>query len=202
MNFYKAVCKLSNIQRFAGASLTRHTSGACHSFRVIHLSMLIADEYNANPINTDKVNVELLLRASALHDLEEAEMGDIKSPVKNYPGIKTLYNKAAEEVMVNEILNDVPVNKDLYLKLWKEDKEGLSGEILQMADSLEALLTCAYELALGNVDLQKAFLNIRPKFNEEKYKGFLKKFPLALRLLKEADQAVESKIKLPPLDLI
>jgi 5'-deoxynucleotidase YfbR-like HD superfamily hydrolase len=188
MNFYKNVCKLSNVKRFCGLKLHREYSGADHSFRVAMLGMLIADEYNSKFTNQEKINVELVLRAACLHDLEESICGDISTPVKSYPGFREIYQKMAADVMENQILSDVPANKELYLKIWKEDKAGPSGEVITVADRLEALLTCAYELKCGNQDVQKAFNNIRTWFELDSTKELLKKFPIAQKLLAEADE--------------
>lgn len=178
MKIYKHACKLSNIKRFAALKLSREYSGAEHSYRVAMLGMLIADEYNSLPTTTEKVSCEEVMRKALLHDLEESVVGDIPTPVKAYPGLRELVREASLHILDAKIIDENLPNREEYLRLWKEDKDGLSGEVIEIADRLEALLAAAYELKVGNKDLQKAFNNIREWFEGEKAQKLMDKFPM------------------------
>lgn len=186
--FYKAVCKLSNVKRFTALKLDREYSGAEHSYRVAMMGMVIVDEYNLNPAHENKIDKAEVLSKCLIHDLEESEIGDIPTPVKKYPGLRDLLREASVKIMQDQILDENLVNKDYYLKLWIEDKDGETGEIVELADKLEALMTAAYELKRGNKDLQKAFNNIRPWFDTDKARFLVNKYPVTKELLEVADE--------------
>lgn len=194
MKFYKQVCKLSNVKRFAALKLDREYSGADHSYRVAMLGMMITDEYNSIPNNTKKISVEEVLRKALIHDLEESVIGDIPTPVKQYPGLRDLLRKASVDIMNEQILDKDLVNREEYLRLWVEDKDGDTGEVIAIADKIEALLSAAYELKRGNKDLQKAFANIREWFNTEEAKALLEKFPITKILVDVADESESLKL--------
>ena len=94
--------------------------------------------------------------------------------------------------MKEQIIDDSLPNKVEYLRLWIDDKEGESGQVITLADKLEALLAAAYELKRGNKDLQKAFNNIRAWFNTDKAKLLIAKFPVTQEYLNTADEVPES----------
>ena len=178
MSLYKWACRLSNSKRFANLKLDKEYSGAEHCFRVAILAMTLADDYQNR--TGKKLNVEEILRKALLHDIEEAILGDIPTPVKNRSqDFKNEYKKLAEVVMTQDILPDSPM-PELYLKLWKEDKDGESGEIIILADALEALSTAYYELKRGNMSLKKAFKNLRANIESEKIQTLMKKYPLSI----------------------
>lgn len=194
MKFYKQVCKLSNVKRFAALKLDREYSGADHSYRVAMLGMMIADEYNSISANTKKISVEEVLRKALIHDLEESVIGDIPTPVKQYPGLRDLLRKASVDIMNDQILDKDLVNREEYLRLWVEDKDGESGQVIAIADKIEALLSAAYELKRGNKDLQKAFNHIREWFNTDEAKTLLDKFPITRKLVEVADESESFKL--------
>ncbi len=191
MKMYKQACKLSNIKRFAALKLDREYSGADHSYRVAMMGMLIVDEYNAKNPNK-KISCEEVLRKALIHDLEESVTGDIPTPVKQFPGLRDILREASVAIMKEQIIDDNLVKSQEYLKLWIEDKEGESGEVIAIADKLEALLSAAYELKRGNKDLQKAFNNVRAWFETDEAKRLLNKFELTKVLLQTADEMPQS----------
>ena len=177
MSLYKWACRLSNSKRFANLKLDKEYSGAEHCFRVAILAMTLADDYQNR--TGKKLNVEEILRKAILHDIEEAILGDIPTPVKNRSqDFKNEYKKLAEVVMNEDILPHSP-NPETYLKLWKEDKDGESGEVIILADGLEALSTAYYELKRGNMSLKKAFKNLKATMESEKLQILMDKYPLA-----------------------
>jgi putative hydrolase of HD superfamily len=194
MKFYKQVCKLSNVKRFAALKLDREYSGADHSYRVAMLGMMIVDEYNSLVADSKKISVEEVLRKALIHDLEESVIGDIPTPVKEYPGLRDLLRKASVDIMNEQILDKDLINREEYLRLWVEDKEGQSGQVITLADKIEALLSAAYELKRGNKDLQKAFNHIRAWFNTDEAKVLLDKFPITKKLVEVADESESFKL--------
>lgn len=192
MKAYKHVCKLSNVKRFAALKLVREYSGAEHSYRVAMMGMFIVDEYNSLPTTTSKISCEEVLRKALIHDLEESVVGDIPTPVKQYPGMRDLVREASLQIMEEQIIDKSLPNREEYLRCWKEDKDGETGEVIELADKLEALLSAAYELKIGNKDLQKAFNNIRVWFDCERAQSLLSKYPVTKELLNVADELPQS----------
>lgn len=184
MKLYTHVCKLSNVKRFASLKLDCEYSGADHSFRVAILAMLIADEYN---VNTDeKLNVEEILRKSLIHDIEESITGDIPTPVKEFEGMRPLLRQVSEKIMKEQIIDESLKNKDLYLNLWKNDKDGKTGEVVAIADKLEALMAASYEVRRGNREMYKPFSNIITWFKSDEGQKLLTKFAVAKELYNSA----------------
>lgn len=192
MKAYKHVCKLSNVKRFAALKLVREYSGAEHSYRVAMLGMFITDEYNSLETTTTKISCEEVMRKALIHDLEESVVGDIPTPVKQYPGMRELVREASLKIMEEQIIDKNLPNRAEYIRCWNEDKDGESGQVIEMADKLEALLSAAYELKIGNKDLQKAFNNIRAWFDTDAAKVLLKKFPVTASLVETADELPQS----------
>lgn len=106
--------------------------------------MNIVDKYNLQ--NPDKkINVEEVLRKCLIHDVEEAVMGDIPSPIKNMdPDFKMAYKNLSIKVMKEIVLPGSAMPEE-YLRLWIEDKSGDTGEVVLLADILEAFNTACYE---------------------------------------------------------
>jgi 5'-deoxynucleotidase YfbR-like HD superfamily hydrolase len=194
MKLYKQACKLSNIRRFAGVKLGMEYSGAEHSYRVAILSALIVDEYNSLPSTKEKISREEAVMKSLLHDIEESVVGDIPTPVKLYPGLRDLLRKASEEIVREQIVDKELPNAQEYIKFWVEDKENETGEVLTIADKLEALMSAAYEIHRGNQDLQQAYINIQGWFDSNEAKRLLEKFPITQKFLQESKDLVVIKL--------
>lgn len=192
---YKAACNLTSIKRFANLKLDKEYSAGEHSFRVGILSMMIADDYNKrNPKN--KVNVEEVLRKALIHDLEESVIGDIPTPAKKrHKAFNDAYKVLAEDIMENDILVDSPL-PELYLSLWINDKTGLSGEVIKIADGLEALKTSFYELKRGNTCLYKVHTRLASALNSPEMKELREKFPLANEMYHQHIFSEEQHLKL------
>lgn len=173
---------LSNIKRFASINLTKEYSVGEHSFRVAILAMQIVDHYNLE--NETKISVEETLRKALLHDLEEAVAGDIPNPVKERTDeFKMAYKKLARIIMEEDVLEDNAL-KEMYLKLWAEDKAGETGEIILLADLLESLQTAYYEVKKGNFAMVNAHKNICGAFKKEKIVKLLDKYSFAKEVYK------------------
>jgi 5'-deoxynucleotidase YfbR-like HD superfamily hydrolase len=173
-SLYKYACRLTSIKRFAALKLDREYSAATHTFRVAILSMMIVDDYNSR--NPDKpINGE------------EAFIGDIPTPAKKMlPEFSDAYEKLAEIVMKDEVLKTCP-EPEKYFALWKDQKSGETGEVIKLADTLEALCTTFYELKRGNVVISKAHKKFIEWFNSDLGQKLLTKYPLAKEIF-EANQ--------------
>ena len=156
MNYTKAIFKMANVYRFSGLSLNAEYTIGEHSYRVACLAMSICDEYNSK--NEIKVDTLEVLRKALLHDLEETITGDMPSPVKKYGNLREELRDASEHIMRDLILHDSP-EPDYYLDLWINDKEGMSGEVITVADKLEGLLVSFYEYKRGNKYIQDSLEN-------------------------------------------
>ena len=191
MSLYKYACRLTSVARFSGLNLGRNYSVAEHSYRVIILGMTITHQYNKeNPNN--KISVEEVVLKAACHDLEESVLNDLPSPIKNLdPEFKVAYKKLGTRVMKDIILPGSP-EPELYLKLWVEDKEGPTGEVVKVADLLEGFCTVCYELKRGNKVLSKAFNKYVEQFEKGDCKHLLEKFTLAKQIYLENKAMVNS----------
>ena len=177
MKLINAAFMLSNVKRFSGKCLNNEYSVGEHCFRVALLAMMILDDYNQR--NTkNKISMEETLKKALLHDIEESIVGDIPSPVKKYGNLKEELRNASEEILKNEIISD-SYFFDQYLKLWKEDKSGPSGEIIILADSLEVLIVSCREINRGNNNFKDILEKTKQIFESAKYKELFLKYPYA-----------------------
>jgi len=154
--YYKSICKLSNINRFQGMRLQAPYSVAEHTFRMTMIAMRLADDFPS-----EGVDIELILKSCLLHDIEEALMGDIPTPYKKYiPG----YKKGSEEALQKEGV--LPFD---YREIWKNAKsDTIEGFIVEMADKLELFMTACYELSSGNSRLQSTYDDSSKWFDKHK----------------------------------
>lgn len=185
--FYGYVCRLGNIKRFPAIRLVHEYSGAEHSYRVAMMGMMFADEYNRlNP--TKPINVEEVMRKALLHDLEETITNDVPTPVKEIPGVRDMLKTAAESIMQKMILSHIPNEsiRQLYFKMWKEDKDDATGDVISVADKLEAFSKAAYEVHRHNCDMEEPLMNIYKWFTVPKNMELVNRFPSAKSILDEA----------------
>lgn len=177
-NLYKAAVRLGNTYRFAQLKLDKPYNGAEHSFRVAILAMTIVHDYN-NKNPNKQVNTEEVLLKALLHDLEESLIGDISTPVKNRSqDFKQAYLTLAKELVREDVFKGSP-NPELYQKLWEEDKKDETGEIIKLADGLEALSTAHYEILRGNLSLKNAFINLKNSMSKPEIMGLMEKYHYA-----------------------
>ena len=189
MNFIKYAFKMANVQRFAGSNLDAEYSIGEHSYRVALISMAICDEYNKK--NKKKINMEEVLKKSLIHDMEETITGDLPSPVKRLGNLREELRNAGSFLMKNEILKDSP-SPDEYLKLWEEDKDNESGEVIKIADKLEGMLASYYEIKRGNHYLKESFLSHLDWFISKEGEKLLKKFHYGKDIYKDVVDGLSS----------
>ena len=190
MSFIKSIFRMANVERFAGLSLASEYTIGEHSYRVATLAMAICDQYNKdNP--KKKINTEEVMRKALLHDMEEIVSGDIPSPFKAYGNLREELRKASEKTMKEEILPGSP-DPEHYLKLWKEDKDGETGEVITVADKLEGLLVSFYEYKRGNKFIEPSLENHISWFVSSG-KDLIKKYSYAETQFKEVSKYFKTK---------
>jgi 5'-deoxynucleotidase YfbR-like HD superfamily hydrolase len=140
--------------------------------------MAILEQYNIEHPKSP-IDFELTMKKCLMHDLEESKTGDIPSPVKEEdPLLRSLLRKTCIKILKRDILKDSP-NPKSFLKIWKEDKSGETGEVVRVADKLEGLLAAYFEVKNGNWYLQPALFKHLEWFEEKQGQKLLKKFTYA-----------------------
>ncbi|MGB9623168.1 MAG: HD domain-containing protein, partial [Candidatus Bathyarchaeia archaeon] len=110
--FLRIVGRLKRLPRtgWLESQINDPESVAEHSFRTAVLAMVFADLKN--------LNVERVVRMALLHDLAEAEIGDLTPEAKK--GVREEYARVEEEAF-RRILNELPEHlAEGYLSLIKE----------------------------------------------------------------------------------
>jgi putative hydrolases of HD superfamily len=113
-------------------------SVADHTFRTAFLCMIYAELENLDTLK--------LLRMALIHDLPEAIIGDLMPKQKNSE------TKQKEESAISDILSLLPeVQRESFLAVWKEYKEGESKEAkaLKQLDKVEMALQATEYKKLG-----------------------------------------------------
>lgn len=138
--------KLKNVKRCGTMNLVSRESIAEHSYYVSVLALDIAKRLESQDKKV-KIDYGKLLQKAMFHDIEEGIIGDIPHPFKHS---SELINKVIEGHKNLVVRRFFPK----WVALWNETaKDGLEGEIVQMADFIELYMFCAEEKILGNRDL-------------------------------------------------
>ena len=169
--------KMVNVKRFAGLHLNSPYSVGEHTHRVATLAMEITNWYNVeNPEN--KISLEEVLVKALLHDMEESISNDMPSYVKRHGNLRDELRKAGEWLMEEKILKGSSMPEH-YFKMWKEDKDGESGEVIELADKIEGLLVCYFEVKRNNLSLTKPLINQIDWFKTDLAVKLLNKYSFA-----------------------
>lgn len=153
-NFFFTERNLGKVIRFSNQMRIKDESVAEHTFHTALYAMILADlEISMG----NRVDVEKLLRACLLHDLEESMTGDILHGFKySNPDLLKNVKKMGEEFYKNIVDNlpgDMPDN---YIEIWKGAKgDDIEGRILEAADKIEALVYSIEEYSLGNKNFKE-----------------------------------------------
>jgi 5'-deoxynucleotidase YfbR-like HD superfamily hydrolase len=169
---------LDKVIRFSARGRIRDQSVAEHLFHTSLYAMIMAD---LEKQIGNEVNVEKLLRATLIHDLEESLTGDIifdfkHSDEKVAHEIKNLGKKFFED-MVGHLPKNI---SEKYTDIWfnAKNENTMEGKIMHAADRFEALAYAMEEKQIGN----KNFDVIIEKLTEDLKKMKLKSVN---RILKE-----------------
>lgn len=156
-NFLKEITnpniyKMTEVDRFATRKRLHQENIASHSFIVVYQSMLIADKLKLN----DEAKLKLY-RMAIVHDLPEAVLGDIISPVKNAnEEFRSGYAMLEKKVVREEF----PESEDAFLEMVDlEEKEDFLFKILKLADLISVIYYAEQEILLGsrNPEMQEIY---------------------------------------------
>lgn len=177
--FLNSQRNLGRVIRFSAHSRINDENVAEHSYHVTFYAMLLADleKRFGNRVDTEK-----LLRASLLHDLEEAMTGDILHDFKHRDEKLTKEIKRMGLQFFTEMIANLPEDEaEKYTEIWKnaKDSKTVEGRILKAADRLDALLYSIDEYNLGN----KKFKTVIDKILKNLRSLGLKSVDLILREL-------------------
>ena len=93
---------LSRTARFAGATITPVAyNNAQHS---VFVASMIEKHINSVPIRLDKKSERDLILFGLLHDCAECYVGDVPSPIKRIPKLRTVFSEI-EDKLLNIIFN-------------------------------------------------------------------------------------------------
>ncbi len=139
LKFLTTAGTLKNLQRsgWRMRGILEAESIADHAFRVTLLAMVLADalEERGRRLDTERV-----LRLTQLHEIAEAELGDIPQPASRY--LPTQVKEEAERRAVSEMTSSLGALGRRYEALWREFEESRTPEarLVRAADKLEMLI--------------------------------------------------------------
>ena len=163
---------------------------AQHSYYVAMLAMSIGDEYNTyatehnvgyHPLDAenqmDELNMEVVLRKALCHDMEETFVSDIPWNIKHADKeTHSMFEKSIQKHM--DLVFDGTSSLQIQRDMNKTCKDGLEGELVNVADMLELGIYSWEEYNQGNKSM----------------KGMLYK---AVRLIKGYDFTAVLKVSSP-----
>lgn len=136
-----------------------------HSYYVALLTYILGNEYNLvvvehnkdlHPYDVDNqmtvIDVDKAVKAALVHDVEEVFISDIPWTVKHH-------DKNTEKTFTDlkaKILDEKFLGSDVlsFLKYdCRTSKDGLEGELVNLADMLELVIYCSEEITFGNKNL-------------------------------------------------
>lgn len=135
---------------------------AQHSYFVTMLAMAIGDEYNTyatehnvgyHPCDDEnlmiELNMEVVLRKSLCHDIEESFVSDIPYQVKHMDDVTHSLFETAIRGYVDRVFEGTDTMK-MYQDFNIHCKDGLEGQLVAIVDMLELALYCWEECNMGN----------------------------------------------------
>jgi 5'-deoxynucleotidase YfbR-like HD superfamily hydrolase len=164
------LARLRYIKRFSTCRTVSTETVAEHTAYVVLYSMLIAQWATEN---TDvELDVGMLLRRAAVHDVEESRSGDFPRTFKySTEDLRAAVEVAAKKVF-NALTDDEAARRTLFLA-WENAKDDTyEGRILEFADFLSALSFVVEEKKVGNFCLSQhtgTFSKYLEKFLNKNY---------------------------------
>lgn len=185
INFLHDAGKLKDLKRIGWLmrKIKDPESVADHSYRVALMVVIFGKKF--------KVNQEKALKMALLHDLPEAECGDIASRLKESDQLysnqeKVELERKALKKMVKD-LKDKSLAKEL-VDLWEEMEKGESKEakLVKQLDKLECVLqTFEYEKQGRNgMNLQEFYDFAEERVFDKELMGVIKKIKLKRKKLR------------------
>ncbi|AIF69778.1 hypothetical protein PAP_06920 [Palaeococcus pacificus DY20341] len=144
-------------------------SVADHSYRVVLITLILADELREKGIQID---VERALKIAILHDLGESRITDIPLSAQRY-----LDKKKAEKKAMVELLLGLGKRGLDYYKLFEEYEEesSLEGRLVKFADKLEMVLQ-AYEYEKAGYKNLEEFWSVVDYLKRSEFYEYFKPF--------------------------
>lgn len=141
--------QMSSVIRYSSIPHGRGENVAEHSFYVIFYCLLIAKDLEEEGQHVD---LQKLLIAATIHDLDEAVTGDIIRTVKY--SSEELRDKLGEvaDVYCRHTLRKLNIDAEQLYDLWSHarDTSYVEGQILQLADMLSVVSYCVERIRSGN----------------------------------------------------
>ncbi len=148
------IYKMTEVDRFSTRKRLHQENIASHSFIVVYQCMVIADKLKL----TDEEKLKLYRMAIA-HDLPEAILGDIISPVKNAnENFRNGYAMLEKKVMKE----DFPESEEAFLEMVDlEEKNDTLFKVLKLADLISVVYYAEQEILLGsrNQEMQEIYFH-------------------------------------------
>ncbi len=171
IEFSKIAGKLKKVERTGWkmrVGIKNAESVADHTFRVVVMSMIIAD--------IKKLNTEKLMRMALIHDLGEAIIGDWDALQTKLDG-KVEEKQRKEDEALRRILAFLPKGlEEKYTKVWEELIEGQTKEskLSKQVDRLELMLQALeYEKGGYNKEKFEAFWGAKKSIKDNELLKFV-----------------------------
>lgn len=132
----RMIPRSARVKRYHSEPVLHNQTVGEHTYGVLWFVLLMVE--NPSP---------QLLKAVVMHDMHEFVTGDIPAPSKRLEGVKPLFDAMEEGIEVQILGKRAPV-------LSREEHW-----VLKMADALEGLSFCAFELRQGNREIEGCFRN-------------------------------------------
>jgi len=180
--------RIRNIKRCNNFPVLNTEDVAQHSYFVALLSMVITDEYNSwisqywisdetsipNP-KRKFISTEKVLRKALMHDTDEAFSSDIPFNIKHFnKETHEVIEKALDSMMETAYAGTSELFQE-YRGMARTCKEGIEGDIVNIADMTELAIQCYEEYTLGNLWvkslLSKAVGLVFDRINETELKN-------------------------------
>lgn len=170
-HFSAYMYRLRSINRWSLMRSTASENVAEHSYHVALLTHLLCEIGNSmfgRELNADRASTLALF-----HDATEVFTGDIPTPVKHHNPRLLSNFREMESIAAERLLSMVPpeLNKIYEPLLFSGGSSSNPGDVelhkyVKAADSLDAYLKCAWELAAGNREFAVAKSQLHDKLTK------------------------------------
>jgi len=144
--FAKENYSMSTLTRFNTTPRIINQSVACHSYFVSLISLFICEKMKLSDESTLKC-----LKMSTIHDLAEAELGDIIYPVRvKFEKLNEILDEEERNVIENKLGEQY---RDLFDEF--EECKTIEAIIVKLSDAMEANIYCKEEVNMGNKNMKK-----------------------------------------------
>lgn len=168
--------RLQYIPRYATAMRLHEENVATHSFHVAFYVLVLGTAYNMRR-EPGYVDLGEAMARALLHDIEEAEFGDLPRPfTRKHAELKPAFDQMKElgaDTCLAKIMKRGPVSEALG-RWWKfaKDEATLEGRLVRFCDFLSVASFFLVELAAQNFSMQQYAQEVIPyahTFDDPKY---------------------------------